>query len=62
MSLGTFDTQLGVQGMEYIGELWDCLVSFLPQYVPSCIQVIITSNRVVLFLNIIPKGIPSGYN
>jgi hypothetical protein len=29
MSLKLFDTQLGAQGMEDIGELWHCLVSFL---------------------------------
>jgi hypothetical protein len=55
MSLRIFDTQLGAQGMEDIGELWHCLVSFLLQCGPSCIQVVITSNRVVLFLNIIPE-------
>jgi hypothetical protein len=37
MSLRVFDTQLGVQGMEDIGELWHCLVPFLPQCGPSCI-------------------------
>jgi hypothetical protein len=49
------DSQLGVQGMEYICELWNRLVPFLLQCGPSCIQVIITSNRVVLFLD------PGGY-
>jgi hypothetical protein len=29
MSLKIFDTQLGVQGMEDICELWKCLVPFL---------------------------------
>jgi hypothetical protein len=29
MSLKIFDTHLGAQGMEDIGELWHCLVSFL---------------------------------
>ena len=34
MSLQIFDTQLGVQGMEDICEIWHCLVSFLPQCGP----------------------------
>jgi hypothetical protein len=59
-SLGIFDSHLGAQGMEDIGELWDYLVSFLPQCRPSCIKVITTSNRVVLFLKSMPEGIPSG--
>jgi hypothetical protein len=29
MSFGVFDTQLGVQGMEGIGELWNCLAPLL---------------------------------
>jgi hypothetical protein len=55
--LRIFDTQLGVQGMEDICELRHCLVSFLPQCGPFCIQVVITSNMVVLFLNNIPEGL-----
>jgi hypothetical protein len=55
-SLIIFDTQLCMQGMEDICELGHCLVYFLLQCGPFCIQVIITSNRVVLFLNSIPKG------
>jgi hypothetical protein len=60
--LRIFYTHLGAQGMEDIGELWHCLVSFLPQCGPSCIQVDINSNRVVFFLNSIPKETPSGCN
>jgi hypothetical protein len=60
MSLRIFDAHLGVQGMEDIGELWNCLVSLLLQCGPSCIQVVITSNMVVLFFNSIPKRTPSG--
>jgi hypothetical protein len=41
--------------MEDIFELWHCLVSFFPQCGPFGIQVVITSNRVVLFLNNILK-------
>jgi hypothetical protein len=37
ISLKVFDTQLGVQGMGDIDELWHCLVPFLPQCGPSCI-------------------------
>jgi hypothetical protein len=57
MSLRIFDTQLGVQGMEDICELGYCLVSFLQQYVPFFVEVVKTSNRVVLFLNNIPERI-----
>jgi hypothetical protein len=60
MSLKLFDTQLGTQGMEDNGELWHCLVPFLPECGPSCIYFVITSNRVVLFLKIIHEGNPSG--
>jgi hypothetical protein len=48
MSLIIFDIELGSQGMKDISELWHCLVYFMSQCGPSCIQVIITSNRVVL--------------
>ena len=60
MSLKIFDTQLSAQGMEDICEIWHCLVSFLPQCRPFGIQVVITSNKVVLFLNSILEGFPSG--
>jgi hypothetical protein len=59
MSLKIFDTHLGAQGMEDICELWHCLVSFLLYSGPFCIQVIITSDRVVLFLDSIPKRLQS---
>jgi hypothetical protein len=59
MLLEIFDTHLSAQGMEDICELWHFLVPFLPQCGLFCIQVIITSKRVVLFLNIITKGLPS---
>jgi hypothetical protein len=57
MSLRIFNTQLGAQGMEYVRELWHCLVPFLSQCGPYCIQVVITSDRVVLLLNRIPEGL-----
>jgi hypothetical protein len=57
MFLRIFDTQLGVQGMEDICELGHRLVSFLLQHGPFCVQVVKTSNRVVLFLNSIPEGL-----
>jgi hypothetical protein len=57
MILIIFDTYLGVQGMEDICEIRDHLVSFLPQPGPFCVQVIITSNRVVLLLNNISEGL-----
>jgi hypothetical protein len=58
MSLGFFDTQLGAQGMEGIGELWNCLALLLPG--PSHVLVLIVSNRVILFLYRIHKKIPNG--
>jgi hypothetical protein len=60
MSFGVFDTQLGAQGMEGIGELWNCLAPLLPQCGPSHVLVLIVSNRVILFLYRIHKKIPSG--
>jgi hypothetical protein len=62
MSLQIFDTQLGAQGMEDIWEIWHWLISLLPQCGPFGIQVIITSERVVLFLNSIPEGFPGGHD
>jgi hypothetical protein len=58
MLLIIFDTQLGAQGMEDICELWHFLVYLLPQCGPFCIQVVITSDRVVLFLDRVPEGLP----
>jgi hypothetical protein len=60
MSFRVFDTQFGAQGMENIGEIWYCLVPFLMQHGPSCVLVLVASNRVVLLFNGIPKGIPCG--
>ena len=55
MSLGVFDTQLGVQGMEGIGELWNCLALLLSQCGPSHVRIIIVTNKVILFLDRIHK-------
>jgi hypothetical protein len=60
MSLRVFDTQFGAQGMENIGEIWYFLVPFLTQGGPFVVLVLIDSNRVVLFINGIPEGIPCG--
>jgi hypothetical protein len=60
MSFRVFDTQFGVQGMENIGEIWYFLVPFLTQRGPSCVLVLVASNKVVLFFNGIPEGIPCG--
>jgi len=57
MSLRTFDTELGAEGMEDIFEPKNCLVPFLLHYGPFCIQITISSNRVVLFPNIIHEGL-----
>ena len=55
VSFRVFDTQLGVQGMEGIGELWKCLAPLLPQCGPSHVLVLIVANRVILFLYRIHK-------
>jgi hypothetical protein len=60
MSFRVFDTQLGAQGMEGIGELRNYLAPLLPQCGPSHVLVLIVANRVVLFLYRIHKKIPSG--
>jgi hypothetical protein len=60
MSFRFFDTQLGVKGMEGIGELCKCLAPLLPQCGPSHVLVLIVSNRVILFLYCIHKKISSG--
>jgi hypothetical protein len=58
MSFRVFDTQLGAQGMEGIGE--PLLAPLLPQCGPSHVLVLIVANRVILFLYRIHKKIPSG--
>jgi hypothetical protein len=58
MSLKVFDAQFGSQGMENICEIGYFLVPFLTLGRPSSVLVLIASNRVVLFFNGIPKGIP----
>ena len=60
MLLGVFDTQLGAQGMEGIGELQNHLAPLLSQCGPSHVPVLIVANRVILFLYRIHKQIPSG--
>jgi hypothetical protein len=60
MSLRVFDTQFGVHGMENIGNICYFLVPFLMQCGPSCVLVLVASNKVVLFFNRIPEGIPCG--
>jgi hypothetical protein len=60
MSFGVFDTYLGAQGMEVIGELWNFLAPLLSQCGPSHVLVLIVANRVILFLYRIHKKIPSG--
>jgi hypothetical protein len=58
MSLRFFDNQFSTQGMEIIGEIWYCLVPFLPQGGPPGVLVLVASNGVVLFFNGISEGIP----
>jgi hypothetical protein len=60
MSFEVFDTQLGAQSMEGIGELRHYLAPLLPQCGPSHVLVLIVANRVILFLYRIHKKIPSG--
>jgi hypothetical protein len=61
MLLEVFDTQLGVQCMEGICELWHYLAPLLTQCAPSHVLVIIVYNRVIIFLNDIHKKFPSGF-
>jgi hypothetical protein len=62
MSFGVFNTQLGVQGMECIGELRKLLALVLLKRGPSHVLVFIVSKRVILFLYHIHKTIPSGFD
>jgi hypothetical protein len=59
MLLRVFDTHLGAQCMESIGEIQNCLAPLLLQCGPSHVLVLIVSNRVILFLYCIHKKIPS---
>jgi hypothetical protein len=60
MSIRVFDSELGAQGMEGIGELQNCLTPLLLQCGPYHVLVLIISNRVILFLYRIHKKTPSG--
>jgi hypothetical protein len=60
-ALRIFDTYLGAQGMEGIGELWHYLAPLLMQCGPSHVLVFIVSNRVILFLDRIYTIFPSGF-
>jgi hypothetical protein len=60
MSLRVFDTQLGAQGMEGIGELQNHLSPLLPGCGPSYVLVFIVSNMVILFSDCIHKNVLSG--
>jgi hypothetical protein len=61
MSFRIFDTQIGAQGMEGIGELWHFLAPLLMQHGPSHVPVLIVSNKVILFLGRIYERFPSGF-
>jgi hypothetical protein len=50
-----------VQGVEDIGELWHCMVPFLPQCGPSHVLVLIVFYRVIFPLKSIHKTFPSGF-
>jgi hypothetical protein len=60
MLFGVFDTPLGAQSVESIGELRNHLAPLFPQCGPSHVLVLIVSNMVILFLYRIHKKIPSG--
>ena len=62
MSFGVFDTQLGAQGMEGVGDLRNCLAPLLPQRGPSHVLVFIVSNRVILLIDDIYKIFPGGFD
>jgi hypothetical protein len=48
--------------MENIGEIWYCPVPFLTRHGPSCVLVLVPSDRVVFLFNGILEGIPCGGN
>ena len=60
MSLEVFDTHLGAQCMEGIGEIHNFLAPLLPQCGPSHALVLIIANRVILFFYCIHKKNSSG--
>jgi hypothetical protein len=60
MSFRVFDTQLCVQGVEDIGEIWNFLAPLLLQCGASHVLVLIVAKRVIFFLYRIHKKIPSG--
>ena len=62
MSFGVFDIQFFVQGVEDIGELLHCLVPFMSQCGPSCLLVLIVSDRVIFSFKSIHKRFPSGFD
>jgi hypothetical protein len=51
MTLRVFHTQFGVQGMEYIGEIWYYLVPFLMQGGPSGILVLVAVGHYNCLIN-----------
>jgi hypothetical protein len=59
MSFGVFDTHLGAQSMEGIGEVQNCLDPLLSHCGPSYVLLLIVANSVILFLYHIHKNIPS---
>ena len=60
MQLRIFDTQLCAKGMKNVCELWHILVPSLPQGGPLDVFVLIALDRVVMLLDGILEGIPSG--
>ena len=61
MLVRVFDTHLGTQGMEGIGELQHYLAPLFLQCGPSHVLVVIFSNNVILFLDDIYEIFPSGF-
>jgi hypothetical protein len=55
MLLEVFDIHISMQHMEYFGVLRQYLVSLLVQSCPSCVLIIIVSNRVEFLLVDIKK-------
>lgn len=61
MLLRVSNTQLCVQGVEDIGELWQCLFPFLPQCGPSHVLVFIVYDKVIFPLKSVHKRYPSEF-
>jgi hypothetical protein len=60
MLFEAFDSHIGAQSMEGVGEMHNFFSPLLPQCGPSHALVLIVSNKVMSFLCCIHKKVPSG--